>query len=165
MMHILTRVAQRHWFYLVLPALLGAALNFRAAHPWGDQPTFGEAVTLFDWCLFVPFLYVICYRDLPRRALVVRAVALMCGGIWVAGKIVPDSAEAILTRWGWLRAVGMVLLVLAEGAALIAAVRIAFGSAPDPRELENKGMPPLLVKLMLAEARFWRWVWARLLGK
>ncbi len=164
-MQTIARAARKHWFYAVLPILLGAALNFRATHPWADQPRFGEAATLFDWCLFVPFLYAICYRKMPRRALAMRTLALVCGGIWIAGKIVPDPAETILAQWGWLRAIGIGVLVLAEGAALIAVLRVAFGSSPDPAELERQGIPPLLVKLMLAEARFWRWVWSRLQGK
>ena len=164
-MQTIARAARKHWFYAVLPILLGAALNFRATHPWADQPRFGEAATLFDWCLFVPFLYAICYRKMSRRALAMRTLALVCGGIWIAGKIVPDPAETILAQWGWLRAIGIGVLVLAEGAALIAVLRVAFGSSPDPAELERQGIPPLLVKLMLAEARFWRWVWSRLQGK
>lgn len=156
--------ARQNWFYLVLPVLLGIAFGFRATQPWGDQPRFGEAATLFDWCLFVPFLYAIWYRDMPRRALALRTLALACGGLWIAGKIVPDSAKTILAQWGWLRSVGITFLVLAEGAALITVLRIVFGSAPDPKELEKQGMPPVLVKLMMAEARFWRWLWLRLRG-
>jgi hypothetical protein len=160
-MRSFVKTARDHWFYAILPIALGAALNFRATHSWADQPQFGEAATLFDWCLFVPLLYAICYRRMPRRALAVRTLALVCGGIWIAGKIVPDRAETILAQWGWLRGVGITVLVLAEGATLIAVLRVAFGPAPDPAELERRGMPPLIVKLMLAEARFWRWIWAR----
>lgn len=159
------RFAREHWFYLVLPILLGFALNFRATYPWAKQPAFGEATTLFDWCLFVPLLYAICYRQMPRRALALRTLAIVCGGVWIAGKIVPDSAQIILGQWGWLRGIGVAALVLAEGAALIAVMRVAFGAAPDPKQLEQQGVPPLLAKLMLAEARFWRWVWARLRGQ
>lgn len=164
-MQKIARVARTHWFYVMLPVLLAAALNFRVTHPWADQPRFGEAATLFDWCLFVPLLYAVCYRKMPHRALAMRTLVLACGEIWIAGKIVPDPAETILAQWGWLRGIGIGVLVLAEGAALIAVLRVAFGPAPDAAELERQGMPPLLVKLMLAEARFWRWVWTRLQGK
>ncbi|GGE86443.1 hypothetical protein GCM10011404_19010 [Sphingomonas prati] len=64
-----------------------------------------------------------------------------------------------------MRGVGIAVLVLAESAALIAVLRIAFGSAPDATELERQGMPPLLARMILAEARLWRWVWDRLRGK
>lgn len=159
------RSAWHHWFYLSLPVLLGMALTFRATHPWADQPVLGEATTLFDWCLFVPFLYVLCYRHMPRRALALRTLALMCGGLWIAGKLVPDPAEAILSQWGWLRGVGLTVLVIAEAVASIAILRLAFGTAPDATKLEQQGIPPSLAKLMLAEARFWRAIWASLRGK
>lgn len=55
-MTALAKVARSHWFYIALPVLLGASLGFRVTHPWADQPGFGEAATLFDWCLFVPLL-------------------------------------------------------------------------------------------------------------
>lgn len=164
-MHNLAEAARTHWFYLVLPVLLGIAWSFHLTHPWSDQPRFGELTALFDWCLFVPFLYAICYRKMPKRAVAIRTVALMCGGLWIAGKIVPDSAETILAQWGWLRGVGLAMVALAEVAALITVLRIAFGSAPDPQELERQRMPPLVIKMILAEARFWRWVWSRLSGR
>jgi hypothetical protein len=164
-MQIIATAARRHWFYLVWPFLLAAALMFRATHPWSDAPGFGEATTLFDWCVFVPALHAICYRAMPRRALALRTLALICGGAWIAGKIVPDSAEVILAQWSWLRAPAMAVLLLAEGMALIAIVRLTFAPTPDSRALEKQGLPPLVVKLMLAEARFWRWLWARIRGR
>jgi hypothetical protein len=158
-------LARRHWFYLAVPVLALAAFAFRTSHPWDEQPFLGEITTLFDWCLFVPALYVICYRDMPRRALMLRALALVCGGIWIASKIVPDPAETILPAWGWLRAVGLAILVVFELFAAVAMLRVVFGAAPDPEALARQGIPPLLVRLMLAEARFWRWIWARMRGR
>lgn len=40
-------VAQRHWFYLVLPFLLVTALTFRTSYPWQLDPKLGEAVDNF----------------------------------------------------------------------------------------------------------------------
>ncbi|MCY7281618.1 MAG: hypothetical protein LH610_12140 [Sphingomonas bacterium] len=164
MMNKAARLAGRHWFYLLLPFWLVAALNFQTTFPWTERPALGEAAMLFDWALFMPFLFALCYRDMPRRALVLRTLALVCGGVWVAGRMVPDSAELILTQWGWLRGVGITVLVLFEGIALVAVLRVVFGAAPDPKELERQGIPPIIAKLMLAEARFWRWVWTRMRG-
>lgn len=156
---------RRNWFYLLLPVWAAAAFGFRAAHPWSEQPMLGEAVTLFDWCLFVPALYLLCYRDMPRRALGLRAIALVCGGIWIAGVIVPDAAENILTRLGPLRSAGIAILLLVEGVAILAILRVVFGATPDPAALERQGIPPPIARLMLAEARFWRWLWATLRGR
>ena len=164
-MRAIARLSRRHWFYLILPVLLCAALSFSTTYPWAEDARFGEATALFDWCLFVPFLYAICYRDTLPRVLAVRIFALICGGFWVAGKIVPDSAETILAQWSWLRGVGIAVLMLIEGVALVAVLRATFSAAPDPKELERQGVPPLVAKLMLAEARFWRWVWARVRGQ
>lgn len=155
---------RRNWFYPLLPIWLAAALGFRSTHPWTEQPALGEAVTLFDWCLFVPILYVVCYRAMPGRALLLRAFALVCGGLWIAGRIVPDHAELLLKEWGWLRAVGITVLTLVEGLAAVSVLRVAFGSAPSSAELERQGVPPLVARMILAEARFWRWVWAKLRG-
>lgn len=161
----LAQFGRNHWFYLLLPIWLAAALAFRTTHDWAEQPAFGEATTLIDWCLFVPALYALCNRHMPRRALLLRTLAIACGGIWIAGKIVPDAAQFILQDLGWFRVIGMAVLVLFEAFAVVAILRVLFGATPDPRALERHGIPPLLVKLMLAEARFWRWVWTRLQGK
>lgn len=164
-MHKALDMAQRHWFYLVLPFLLAAAMSFRASFPWEVEPKLGEAATIFDWCVFVPVIYAVCYRNMPRRALALRMLAMVCGGIWIAAKIVPDQAETILNEWSWVRGFGIAVLAAFEGLAFIAAMRIVFGNAPNAAALERQGIPPLLVNLMLAEARFWRWVWARLRGE
>lgn len=156
--------ARQNWFYFVLPVLLGIAFGFRATHPWGDQPQFGEAATLFDWCLFVPLLYqyaiAICLAARWRSARWLWRVA-DCGSL---ARSFLTLRRQSFARWGWLRTVGITFLVLAEGAALTTMLRIVFGSAPDPKEIEKQGMPPVLVKLMMAEARFWRWLWLRLKG-
>lgn len=156
---------RRHWFYLLLPLLLAIAFGFRATHPWAESPVIGEATALFDWCLFVPCLYAICYRDMPRRALAIRVLGLVCAGIWIAGLIVPVSAQTMLAQWGWLRGVGIAVLVAVEGWALVAVLRVIFSADADTKQLERQGIPPLLAQLMLAEARFWRWLWRRLRGR
>lgn len=161
-MHKALNVAQRHWFYLVLPLLFTTALTFRASYPWQLDPKLGEAATIFDWCVFVPLIYAVCYRNMPRSALALRTLAMVCGGIWIAAKIVPDQAETIMHELGWVRGLGIAVLTIFEGMAFVAAMRILFGDEPDAVALERQGIPPLLVKLMLAEARFWRWVWSRL---
>lgn len=162
MTHKALNMAQRHWFYLVLPILLTAALTFRTSYPWDLDPKLGEAATIFDWCVFVPLIYAVCYRNMPRRALAIRTLAMVCGGIWIAAKIVPDQAETILRGLGWVRGLGIAVLAVFEGMAFVATMRILFGGEPDAVALERQGIPPLVVKLMLAEARFWRWVWMKL---
>ncbi|MGC6398977.1 hypothetical protein ACNI3Q_00165 [Sphingomonas sp. FW199] len=158
-------VISRNWFYALLPVWLLASMGFRVTHPWDAQPQLGEAVTLFDWCVFIPITFAICYRSMSRRALTLRLVALMCGGIWLAGKLVPVNAQNLLQDIGGMRWVGLSVLLLFEIAALVAMLRVVFGATPDPRVLQEQGIPPIIAKLMIAEAKFWRWLWGRLTGK
>lgn len=156
---------KRHWFYLLLPLWVLASVNLHFSFEWTAQPRAGELATLFDWVVFVPALYALCYRGtLSGRALAIRLLAFACSGVWIAGKVVPDPAEGLLLQWGWLRGVGVTALVAVEGLAMLAVLRVAFSANPDPLELERQGIPPIVAKMMLAEARFWRWIWGKLHG-
>ena len=158
--------ARGNWFYVALPFLLSASFSFRETVDWRVEPRMAEAATVFDWCVFVPLLYVLCYRGtMTTRAIGLRVLALACSGFWLAGVIVPDPAEGLLREWSWLRSVGLVALVAVEGVALLAVVRIALAPKPDVAELERQGVPPIIAKAMVLEARFWRWLWARLRGR
>ncbi|GGC24155.1 hypothetical protein GCM10011371_09800 [Novosphingobium marinum] len=155
----------RNWFYALLPLWLIASLGFRSTHPWASQPQLGEAITLFDWCIFIPLTFAICYRGMSRRALFLRVLALICGGIWLAGKLVPADAQNLLQTMGAMRWLGLSVVLLFEVAAIVAMLRIVFGATPDPRALTDQGIPPIVARLMIAEAKFWRWLWACLTGK
>jgi hypothetical protein len=161
----ISSLSRRHWFYIALPICLLVSLQFQRTFSWAADPAFGEAVTLFDWCIFLPALFALCYRDMPIKALAIRMLALACGGFWVAGMIVPDTSEEILREWSWLRGAGLAVVVVFEIAALVVIVRMAFGGTANAADLERQGMPPFIAKLMLAEARFWRWVWNKLHGR
>ncbi|MCD2322624.1 hypothetical protein LQ953_01180 [Sphingomonas sp. IC-56] len=161
MVQVTARLRQ-HWFYALIPLWLAASLNFQSAHDWQARPQLGEAVALFDWCLFVPALYVLCYRkSRPAKAVAIRVLALTCAGIWVAGHMVPDPAQILLRDWAWLRGVGIAGLLLLETGAIIAMLRVAFSKDPTPQALTDRGVPPILARMMLAEARFWRWLFSR----
>ena len=154
---------RQHWFYALLPLWAAAAINFHLVHPWQQQPRLGEAVVLFDLCLFVPALYVLCYRkQRVPRVVALRVVALVCAGIWIAGRMVPDGAETLLRDWGWLRGIGIAVLAMGEVAAVVVMFRIVFSKTPDPKALIDSGIPPLIARMMLAETRFWRWLFSRL---
>ena len=154
---------RQHWFYVLVPLWAAAAVNFHFVHSWQEQPRLGEVVALFDWCLFVPALYVLCYRkQRAARAVAVRVLALVCAGIWTAGAMVPDGAETLLRDWGWLRRIGIAAVALVEVAAVVAMLRIVFSKTPNTQALIDSGIPPLVARMMLAEARFWRWLFSRL---
>jgi hypothetical protein len=148
----------RNWFLLLLPALLGAAFLLAKTAP--ADPAL-ERVFLFDALVTVPFLYFLCYRGtLGRWQMALRLLALACAGIWAAGRLVPDETQAILPQLGWARALGLAVIALFEVRLLVLAVRLAFSGRADAEALAAAtGAPPILARLMLLEARFWRWVW------
>ncbi|UVO50517.1 hypothetical protein M0208_08290 [Sphingomonas sp. SUN019] len=133
---------------------------------WRTDALQMEAVTLFDWCVFLPAMFVLCYRrQLTTGALAVRTIGIVCAGLWVAASIVPDDRESLIGSVTWLRYPGLALLVLAEGLALVAVLKITFSKTPDEAALRRLNVPPLIARLMLAEARFWRWLWTKLRGE
>ncbi|WP_239806856.1 hypothetical protein [Croceicoccus hydrothermalis] len=158
-------VISRNWFYALLPVCLLASWGFRTTHPWDAQPQLGEAVTLFDWVVFVPLTFAICYRSMSGRALTLRVLALVCGGIWLAGKLVPSDAQNLLLAISPMRWIGLSVLMLVEVVAFVAILGVVFGAKPDPRVLEEQGIPPIVAKLMIAEAKLWRWLWGCLTKK
>jgi hypothetical protein len=127
----------------------------------GEMGRFLEAVVLFDLCVFIPLLYVLCYRDkVARRQLVLRALALACLGIYVATYLVPEPMQAILPELGVLRIAGLAVLMLIELRLLIAAIRIVWGRGGSVEEVQAaSGAPPWMARLMVMEARFWKAVW------
>jgi hypothetical protein len=161
----LIHLGKDHWFYGLVGPIFGGAYLLHTQFNWGAHPAYGERLALLLWCLITPLLFAICYRAMPRRALLVRLTSLLCGGAWLAGATVPDQAEQFLKDWEWLRYLGLGLILVVEGLALIAVLRILFGGKEDEAELTKQGIPPLVAKMMLAELRFWRWLWSRLTGK
>ena len=161
----LPALARRHWFWLLMPLWLLASYRLRGSLDWRTEGRIGEATILFDWCVFLPALYATSlWRTLPRRAVLLRTLGLCCAGLWVAGLLVPDTAEHLLARLGPLRYVGVAAALLVEGALFVATLRLIFSGRADAPSLERLGAPPFLARLMLLEARFWRWLWSHMRG-
>ena len=162
----LATFARRQWFWLLMPLWLLASHTLRGSIDWRTEGRTGEVTMLFDWCVFLPALYAASlWRTLPLRAVLLRALGLSCAGLWVAGLLVPDAAEHLLARLGPLRWLGVAVALLVEGALFAATLRLLFSGRADAPALERLGAPPLLARLMLLEARFWRWLWTRLRGR
>lgn len=158
-------IIKRNWFYAMLPMWALAAWGFKSTFPWDKQPRIGELIALFDWCVFLPITFAICYWNWSRRALILRLVALICGGIWIGSKIVPEGAQYLLVEAGGVRSAGLAIVLMFELAALATIIRVVLGGAPNAHLLEQKGVPPFVARLMIAEAKFWRWIWARITAK
>ena len=150
-----------NWFLVLLPALLAISYFSLQSAEWRQSPLTAEAVTLFDWTVSVPLLYFLCYRStLTAPQMVLRLIGLVCLGVWIASWLVPVADQAILPKLWWARIIGMVLLGLLELRLVVLGVKLAFSGRTTAEELARKsGAPPLLAKLMLIEANFWRAVW------
>jgi hypothetical protein len=153
--------AAGNWFLLVLPLLLGVSWLFTRSIDWQASARTGEAVTLLDWMVSIPLLYFLCYRHTVQgRAMAIRLLALACLGVWIASRLVPAEAQDLLPHLSWPRMAGLAVLALIELRLLVLALKLAFSGKASAEELaERTGAPPLLAKLMLLEARFWRAVW------
>jgi hypothetical protein len=156
---------RRHWFFALLPVLVLAGWNLARTAPPGDAALV-ERVLIADVCLSVPILYALCYaRRMPLRRLLVRCLGLALAGLVVLGWTLPAEQQSVLPATKPLRIAAMALLALVELRILIAALQLVFRSAPRPELLEERGVPPLIAKLMVIEARFWKAVWRLLRRK
>ena len=168
---MLTRVSTRswitaNWFFVLLPVLLLVSYLFNRSVALSGRGLEAEAVTLFDWCVSVPVLYFLCYRrTLPLKQMLVRLAALACLGVWIAGRMVPAASQVMLPELGWVRSAGLAVLTLIELRLFVAVLRLAFAGSAKAEDLEKEGLPPLLAKLMVLEARFWRAVWRLIRGR
>ena len=153
--------ASGNWFLLLFPALFAISFFSLQSTEWRQSPRMAETVTLFDWTVSVPLLFFLCYRSkLNARQMVLRLLGLACLGVWLSSWLVPATDQAILPHLGWARTAGMAVLLLVELRLLALALKYAFSGKATADELaRNAGLPPLLAKLMLIEANFWRAVW------
>src|SRR3546814_5704729 len=114
---------------------------------------------VFDALFTIPLLFFLCYRK--RRAgacLAGRILALQCLGIWVAAKLVPVDRQLIIPYLSWLRSAGLAILLLIAIRLALILFKLVFKPDTTDSQLQGSGMPPLLAKAALLEARFWRWV-------
>lgn len=157
--------ARRNWFLPLLGPLLAIELAFARTTDWPSEG-FAEFVILFDLCLFIPFLYVLCYRrSLERKPLLIRTAALTLAGIYIASKLVPPDAQIVLGELVWARYAGLAVIALIELWVVVVAVKLVFGGASTDEIVARSGAPPWIARLMQLEARFWKAVWRLLSGR
>ena len=157
---------RRNWFLPLLAFLLAVELAFTRSIDW-SQPRMPEAAVLFDLCLFIPALHFLCYRRrLALKPLLIRTAALAFLGVYLASKLIPAEAQSLLAELGWARTAGLALLALIELRLLVLALKLVFGGRATAAEIaERTGAPPWIARLMLIEARFWKWVWRWIRGR
>lgn len=158
--------ARRNWFVPALALLLAVEWAFVRATAWSAGDRIAEAAVLIDLCLFVPLLHFLCYRRrLATRALLIRTAGLAFLGIYLASHLVPAEGQALLPALGWARLVGLAVLALIELWVMFAIVKLLFGGKTTAAEVSaQSGAPEWVARLMLAEARFWKWLWRLIRG-
>jgi hypothetical protein len=149
-----------NWFVVLAPILLLIEwLVVRSSA--GAMGSMVEAIVLFDLCLFIPLLYVLCYRSqLPLKHLLLRVLGLVCLGVYIASYIVPEAAQQIVPQLSWARTAGLAVLALVELALLLTVLRLVWGRDASAEQVQAaSGAPAWVARLMVVEARFWRAVW------
>lgn len=147
-----------HWyFWIALPLAVAVEAAFAFSLPWSEYPR-AEWVVLFDLCLFLPALHAIVYRNaLSRRALVIRTLAIAGLGLWLSRYLVPAESQYVLLHLVKLHGAFIGVAIVFEFGVMALVIRAAFARDADPKRLERDfAVPPLLVRLMVWEARFWK---------
>ncbi len=153
---------RQHWFYVVACIMVIGDLSVIAQDKWQNARLM-EAGLLADFAIIIPLLYLACYRARGKRSLV-RALGLVCLGIWAVGHIVPEAQHYLIEKVSFLRYVGLGVLLLIELKLIISIYRAMFG-APESMKasietsLEKANLPPWLARIALLEAQMWRAVW------
>ena len=156
---------RRHWFVPLLAVLLLIETAFARTTDW-SRDGLAELVILFDLCLFIPFLYLLCYRGrIERKPLLLRAVALALAGVYIASKLVPPSAQIVLGELVWARYAGLAALALIELWVVVLTVKLVYGAATTEEISSRNGAPLWIARLLQLEARFWKAVWRFLSGR
>ncbi|HMG46462.1 MAG TPA: hypothetical protein VK614_03270 [Allosphingosinicella sp.] len=157
---------RHNWFLPLLAILLAIELAFTRSIDW-SQPRMPEAAVLFDLCLFIPALHFLCYRrKRALKPLLIRTAALALLGVYIASKLIPPEAQGLLAKLSWARTAGLAVVALIELRLLFLALKLVFGGHASAEEIaERTGAPPWIARLMLLEARFWKWVWRRIRGR
>lgn len=151
-----------HWFFLAALAVVAADLAVTLLDDW-TNPRVLEAGVLFDLSVVIPAMYLWCYRSRGKAA-VVRAIALSCLGIWVAGHVVPNEHHQILSTVGFARYIGLAVLIAIEIKLVVMILRATFRRDSEPSTAvlataKDAGMPEWAARLMAWEASLWRKAW------
>jgi hypothetical protein len=151
-----------HWFVAAAAAVASADFTAISTDNWSN-PNLLEAGLLFDLSVVIPVLYLWCYRARGKAA-ILRALALSCSGIWVAGHVVPNEYHHILSLVGFVRYIGLAVLLVVEIKLAVMIYRAIFRGEGDAemaasKAAEDAGLPAWVARLMALEASLWRKAW------
>jgi len=155
---------KNHWFWPLAFAISAVNALVLLLDGW-QSPQIKEFGVLFDLAVLIPVLYLTCYWKNGKKALV-KATAFACLGIWAAGQIVPNEHHAILNEVGFLRYIGLAVLIAIQVRIGIEIFRLAFRSKSHTesdsavkRKAQEEGIPPWVANLIAWESRMWRKAW------
>ena len=147
---------KENWFWplaIMLMSLAWAIGQFSNIEPNSSW----EYAVIFDVLVTLPILYFLCYRKKSSlKHNILGIIALQCTGIWLATKIVPIESQFVLPYLSWLRIVGLAMLFALEVWIVLALFKVIFRKDTTAAQVEKLGVPPLVAKLILMEARFWQ---------
>ena len=149
---------KQNWFWPVA-ILLWAAVWFLVRQMPQDIPANYEYAVLTDVFITMPLLLWLCYRSqLTTKALLLRVVGVISLGIWLASQMLQPEHQTILPLLGSLRNIGLGVAIAIELWLFVSILKIVFKKDTTSQVLVDQGVPEFMAKLMLLEARFWRWV-------
>ena len=149
---------KQNWFWPVA-ILLWAAVWFLVRQMPQDIPANYEYAVLADVFITMPLLLWLCYRSqLTKKALLLRVVGAVSLGIWLASQMLQPEHQTILPLLGSLRNIGLGVAIAIELWLFVSILKIVFKKETTSQVLVDQGVPEYMAKLMLLEARFWRWV-------
>jgi len=156
------RALRAHWFFLAAVAVVSTDLFIGTSDDWSNARLL-EAGIIADLTIFIPALYLWCYRSRGKAALL-RAVALSCLGIWIAGYIVPSEHQLLLAEIGFIRYIGLAVLLVIQLKLMAMIYRAAFQSDSDATSaaltsVKDGGMPEWVARILAWEASLWRKAW------
>lgn len=161
----MTRLLRANWFYILLPLAIAVEWLLAVTPEALAAPRALEATLLFDLAIFLPALYFLFLRGrVSRKAALLRTAALAGSGLWFASWLMPAGQGEVLPWLSWIRYVALPVLIGVELIAAVAILKHVYGKTPSEAHLIEQGLPPLMAKLLLAEARFWKRVFRWLRG-
>jgi len=157
-----------HWFFLAAVAVVSTDLFLGASDGWSNARILETGIIL-DLTIFLPALYLWCYRSRGKVALL-RAVSLSCLGLWVAGYIVPSEHQLLLAEISFIRYIGLAVLLVIQFKLIAMLYRAAFHPDSDAKSValatvKDEGMPEWVARVLAWEASLWRKAWDALQRK
>jgi hypothetical protein len=152
---------KENWFWPLAITLVGLAWTIGQFSQIEPDSSWEYAV-VFDVLVTLPILYFVCYRKkVTLKHNIFRILALQCTGIWLATKIVPLENQSLLPYLSWLRFAGLAVLFVFEAWIMLALIKLVFKPDTTADQIQQQlGAPAFVAKLLLLEARFWRWIFS-----